>query len=244
MFTQAWDGLRRMWTLQRRLEKHYLQLLLNIFQRIGVFGWRQRPETVKVLGGSRNALSRSEQVWLSKLVIPALLGLGLVLSFPFSGPLSPSSFELQCYMLFFPFNSAYSSSVIWFHWRKWQAFIKCPSYVPVTMQVPQVKLQPKAWDHKDRESPRGVSEESASEAVLRRMSGRKQEQAARGHSSWMPEIVKESKRPGSFLGTWEPQEVGYFCRDVRGGEEWRPQMAGQGIWTLSYGSTVCQQGLG
>lgn len=44
--------------------------------------------------------SRSEQVWLSKLVIPALLGLGQGLSFPFSGPLSLSSFELQCYMLF------------------------------------------------------------------------------------------------------------------------------------------------
>lgn len=77
-------------------------------------------------------------------------------------------------------------------------------------------------DHKDRESPGGRVRGGASEAVLRRMSGRKQEQAARGPHALLNHLKlwKSQKEPGSFPGTWEPQEVGYFCRDVRGGKEW------------------------
>lgn len=82
------------WT-QRGMEKHYLQLLLNIFRESEISGVSKEAEAVKVLRRSRKPSSRSEQVWLSELVVPALLDLGHALAFPFSGPSSPSSFELQ-----------------------------------------------------------------------------------------------------------------------------------------------------
>ena len=38
------------------MEKHYLQLLLNIFRELEFLGGSREPEIVKVLGRSRNAL--------------------------------------------------------------------------------------------------------------------------------------------------------------------------------------------
>ena len=135
-----------MWT-QRQMEKHYLQLLLNIFRELEFLGGSREPETVKVLGRSRNALESkwaglAKQVGYSSSSWPWTRPL-LSLLRPFESFLIWTSVLYALSFPFFLFKSAYSSSVIWFHWRKWQAFIKCPLYVPVTVQVPQVKLQPK-----------------------------------------------------------------------------------------------------